>query len=244
MRVHGYLLAVLIGTLALSPLTSFAGKKSKSPAACQSGEYTCVRVKRGQSWKSLFPDERERGIVMRINHKNGALWAGQLIKIPNDLAYADLLDYSPFPRQIDPPEEKMVVYDPARHAWAAYDSSGLLVRWGPATGGKDWCADEGATCRTKEGQFRIYSMGSSRCVSSKYPKPEGGAPMPYCMFFHGGQAFHGSPGGVRKAHLSHGCVRMFVSDAEWLRYEFVDPPDEYNSYRGTKVLVLPYHNKS
>ena len=55
--------------------------------------------------------------------------------------------------------------------------------------------------------------------------------MPYCMFFNGGQALHGSPGGVMLGNESHGCVRMFVSDAEWLRYEFVDWPE---------VIVLPY----
>lgn len=64
--------------------------------------------------------------------------------------------------------------------------------------------------------------------------------MPYCMFFNGGQAFHGSPGGVIKGNVSHGCVRMFVEDAEWLRYDFVEPPMDTNGYRGTRVVVLPY----
>lgn len=244
MRAKGILLVILSGLLLYISCSTYAWKKPKKVSACKSGEYTCIRVKRGQSWQSLFPDERERSIVKRINHRNGPLWPGLLIKVPNDLAYSELLDYSPFPRQIEAPEEKMVVFDPARYAWAAYDANGLLVKWGPATGGKPWCADTNEPCWTKAGEFRIYSMGSSRCVSSKFPMPEGGAPMPYCMFFHGGQAFHGSPGGVRKAHLSHGCVRMFVNDAEWLRYEFIDPPDEYNEFRGTKVLVLPYKKKT
>lgn len=44
--------------------------------------------------------------------------------------------------------------------------------------------------------------------------------MPYCMFFQGGFAIHGSsdlPG----HHASHGCVRVLVKDAQWLNEEFV-----------------------
>ena len=114
-----------------------------------------------------------------------------------------------------------------------------MVRWGPATGGRERCpGDDGKYCYTKEGEFRVYSLGTSNCVSSKFPEPDGGAPMPYCMFFNGGQALHGSPGGVVNANASHGCVRMFVQDAEWLRYDFVEPPMDANNYRGTKVVVL------
>lgn len=238
MRVKGLSLFILIITL-LVPQFGFA-KHRGFYADCDSEKYSCMRVKRGQSWESLFPDEREREIVMRVNHRNTQLWRGLLIKIPNNLETADLLDYAPLPLQIEPPEEKMVVFDPKTYSWGAYEADGSLVRWGPATGGKSWCSDIDEDCHTKVGQFRIYSMGDSSCVSSKFPMPDGGAPMPYCMFFSGGQAFHGSPGGVFAGNASHGCVRMFVRDAEWLRYEFIDPPDDYNNYRGTKVLVLPY----
>lgn len=44
--------------------------------------------------------------------------------------------------------------------------------------------------------------------------------MPYCMFFHGGYALHGSykvPG----YDDSHGCIRLFIDDARWLNEEFV-----------------------
>lgn len=240
MRLQGWVSFTLITILLMTAFPSAFAKKTKM-SDCDGDLYTCMRVKRGQSWESLFPDERERDIVMRINHRNGELWPGLVIKIPNNLEQGDLLDYSPFPLQVEAPQEKLIVFDPVRHAWAAYDSNGSLVRWGPATGGQDYCSDIDEPCRTKAGSFRIFSMGSSDCVSSKFPIPDGGAPMPYCMFFNGGQALHGSPGGVVKGNESHGCVRLFVSDAEWLRYEFVDPPEEYNNYRGTEVLVLPYN---
>lgn len=218
--------------------TDVLAAKSKRITGCTDDEtYTCLRVKSGQSWKTLFPDERERAIVKRVNHRNGDLWAGLVIKVPNDLETGDLLDYSPLPNQIDPPDEKVIVVNLGKHAWGAYDPDGSLVRWGPATGGKDYCPDIGKGCRTQSGTFRVYSLGSSRCVSSKFPVGKGGAPMPYCMFFNGGQALHGSPGGVIRGNESHGCVRLFVDDAEWLRYDFVDGPDSDNDYRGTKVIV-------
>lgn len=232
---------MIIGFSILIPWQGFAKNKTASlPSWCHIEGYSCIRVKSGQTWQSLFPDEQERGVVMRINHTNGPLYVGLYIRVPNDLENSVLLDHSPFPVAIEPPNEKLIVFDPKLHAWGAYDTDGTLVRWGPATGGGKWCSDIGQSCRTKAGVFRVYSLGSSNCVSSKFPIPEGGAPMPYCMFFNGGQAFHGSPGGVIKGNASHGCVRLFVQDAEWLRYDFIDPPRASNNYRGTKVIVLPY----
>jgi len=243
MRVNGMILVLLMAVFLLPPITSYASKRHKATSDCDSDVFTCIKVKRGQSWESLFPDDREREIVMRINHRNGRLWSGITIKVPTNLQDADLLDYSPFPKQIEAPQEKLIVFDPKRYAWAAYAADGTLVRWGPATGGKDWCSDSSEPCLTKSGRFRIFTMGNSSCVSSKYPMPDGGAPMPYCMYFHGGQALHGSPGGVMRGNVSHGCVRMFVRDAEWMRYEFIDPPEDYNNYRGTEVIVMPYRQE-
>jgi lipoprotein-anchoring transpeptidase ErfK/SrfK len=127
--------------------------------------------------------------------------------------------------------EKVVVIDPRVHVWGAYDSSGNLLKAGLATAGGDWCPDIGRACHTKPGSFRVNSLGSPNCKSSKYPVPRGGAPMPYCMFFNGGQGMHGSYQ-VVEGNVSHGCVRLHVPDAEWLRYNFVNV--------GTKVIVKPY----
>lgn len=129
--------------------------------------------------------------------------------------------------------EKVVLVDPRVHAWGAYDAEGNLVHSGLATAGSNWCADLGRPCRTKVGSFRIFSLGSPECKSSRFPIPRGGAPMPYCMFFNGNEALHGSPRGeVVEANISHGCVRMEVEDAEWLRNQFASI--------GTKVVVRPY----
>lgn len=141
--------------------------------------------------------------------------------------------------QITPPGEKLIIVDPNVHEWGAYSKDGKLLRSGIATAGSNWCRDIGRRCRTKAGSFRIFSLGSSRCVSRKFPVGRGGAPMPYCMYFNGGQALHGSYEVVR-GNISHGCVRLHVEDARWLRFNFVEGPNAGNNYRGTRVIVRPY----
>jgi lipoprotein-anchoring transpeptidase ErfK/SrfK len=127
--------------------------------------------------------------------------------------------------------EKTILIDPNVHAWGAYDSSGNLLRAGLATAGANYCADIHRACRTKPGSFRIQSLGAASCKSSIYPLPKGGAPMPYCMFFNKNQGLHGSPY-VMEGNASHGCVRVRVSDAEWIRFNFANI--------GTKVIVKAY----
>jgi lipoprotein-anchoring transpeptidase ErfK/SrfK len=129
--------------------------------------------------------------------------------------------------------EKVIVIDPNVHVWGAYNSNGELIRAGLATAGSDWCPDIKRRCHTKAGSFRIASLGSPSCKSSIYPLPHGGAPMPYCMFFNGNQGLHGSPSSVVvEGNLSHGCVRLHIPDAQWIRYNFANV--------GTKVIVKPY----
>jgi len=129
-------------------------------------------------------------------------------------------------------KSKTILVDPNAHVWGAY-RDGQLVKAGIATTGARFCPDIGRPCKTSAGTFRIKSLGSADCKSSLYPKPNGGAPMPYCMFFNGGIGLHGShPGDVVEANVSHGCVRMRVADAYWVRHNFATI--------GTKVIVRPY----
>lgn len=148
-------------------------------------------------------------------------------------------DYDPekyaarLPQTVAYGNEKVILVDPKAYAWGAYAANGTLVRAGIATAGGDSCEDEVGSCRTGTGTFRIKSLGDGSCASKIYPRPTGGGLMPYCMFFNGGEALHGSPDSiVVEANISHGCVRMRIPDAEWLRYNFASV--------GTKVVVLPY----
>jgi lipoprotein-anchoring transpeptidase ErfK/SrfK len=129
--------------------------------------------------------------------------------------------------------EKTIVVDPRVHVWGAYDEQGELVKSGIASAGSDYCHDLGRPCHTHTGSFRVQSLGGPDCVSHIFPVGIGGAPMPYCMFFNSGQALHGvPPSEVGEGNFSHGCVRMHVSDAEWIRYDFANI--------GTKVIIRPY----
>lgn len=135
------------------------------------------------------------------------------------------------PSQIRSSGERIIIVDPANYQWGAYDTNGYMIRSGQASAGKDFCEDTGKECRTKPGYYRIRSLGGSHCKSPSFPLPHGGAPMPYCMYYTRYQALHGSPQ-VGPGNISHGCVRMHVSDARWLRYNF--------ARLGTLVVILPY----
>lgn len=132
------------------------------------------------------------------------------------------------------PEPKFVFKEPAEKiqesnivkvnlnhgTWAAYDSQGDLVNSGRVSGGRSFCSDINKKCRTATGTFTIYEKRGAKCKSKIFPVGKGGAPMPYCMFFHQGFALHGS-NAVPNYNASHGCVRMKPADAKWLHESFV-----------------------
>lgn len=251
-------LAVLLGGVLLST-TARAELLEYGPALCgDTVNFYClevgntvihkeVKLKDGstttrekkvlETWEILFPDENEREIVKRINRRNTALYRKQKIAVPCDMAGKTYMDFSPYPLQIDPPGEKLIIWDPALLAYGAYDPEGNLVRWGPGAGGKDYCQDVERGCRTVTGEFRIIKIGGPYYRSGKYPVDCVGkecALMPYAMFFKSGYAFHA--GRVPGANASHGCVRVFYADAEWLNKEFVEMK--------TKVIIRPYPKKT
>ena len=204
---------------------------------CAYPEYECVKIQSGQTWEKLFPDEKQRDLVQRINRSYNSVWPGKEIVVPRDLANATLLSLSPFPERINNADhEKQVIVDQDKLAWGAYDTEGQLVNWGPIASGSDKCSDSSKACRTLAGIFRIFSKENSNCKSDIFPIGKGGAKMPYCMYFHKGFAMHGStdmPG----YRASHGCVRMFIRDAKWLNEDFVEISNEQNQFMGTIVVV-------
>lgn len=148
-------------------------------------------------------------------------------------------DNAPLPQHIRAQGEKLIVVNPNDHVWGAYRADGKLIRWGIATAGAGRCRDVSGSCRTSAGEYRIYSLGGVNCISHKFPVPDGGAPMPYCMYFNGSQALHGSSE-VEFQNISHGCIRIHIDDAKWLRFHFVEGPLASNHYRGTKIIIKPY----
>jgi len=136
-----------------------------------------------------------------------------------------------FPRKQQATGNRVFIFDPQKLLWAAYDPNGRLISTGRASGGKNYCPDVGKRCLTPRGTFKVYRKGSAKCVSSKFPLGKGGAPMPYCMFFHGGYAIHGSPH-LPDYNASHGCIRVHPEAAQWLHQNFMQT--------GTTVIVTAY----
>lgn len=141
------------------------------------------------------------------------------------------LEPTPAAKPKPKPATNSFVFDPRAHRWYAYDASGQLVRSGRASGGKNYCPDIRSRCRTPVGKFVVYRKGGAGCKSSKFPVHKPGAPMPYCMFFRGGFAIHGS-NDVPNRNASHGCIRVTKADAYWLSHNFI--------HNGTVVIVKPY----
>lgn len=188
---------------------------------CDQPHFHCIIAQKGDKWKDLWPDEMQRHLIMRLNRMNTGLRTGMKIVVPNDLEHTTLLDVAPIPKEIPASGDKIIQVDLTALVWGAYDAEGKLVRWGPIAGGKDFCPDIQAKCRTVIGTFKVQRKGDAKCKSNTFPIPDGGAPMPYCMFFHGGYAMHGS-NEVPGYNASHGCVRLWVDDAKWLNQEFVE----------------------
>lgn len=211
-------ITAIVAIISALGLTSTATAAQYGRHLCDQADYTCIKVARGQTWKSLFPDENDLMIVKKVNRMNTPLRVGMVIAVPKNLSKVKLLDLSPLPHQGNP---SSVMVDLSDLAWGAYDDNGKLINWGPVSGGKNYCPDVGRGCKTLTGSYTFYRKQGPGCVSSKFPVPRGGAPMPYCMHFSGGYAMHASAT-VPGYNASHGCLRMFYEDAEWLNLNFVN----------------------
>ncbi|WP_115708626.1 L,D-transpeptidase [Legionella sainthelensi] len=205
---------------------------------CNSPDYFCMKIKSGESWDKLFPNEEERDMVKRINRMNIALRPGLTIAVPKNIDRLTIYDVSPFPRYIESNGEKTIYVSQKKLAWAAYDQDGELLWWGPISSGMGKCPGVLGGCTTPTGSFRVIRKQDIDCVSTVFPRRsdgnDGGALMPYCMHFYRGYALHGSyelPG----YRASHGCVRMFIEDARWLNEEFIDLPG--GGMKGTRVVI-------
>lgn len=194
-------------------------------------QLTCHKVKRHETWESLFPNPDQRDMVKRINRMGTDIYRGMTIAVPVNMN-ASAMDFAPMDKQIPAPGKKEIIVSLHDEAFGAYNPDGSLQYWGPVSSARGYCPDLGHGCHTPTGVFAIYQKEGPGCVSHKFPLGRGGAPMPYCMYFHGGFALHGSyevPG----YNASHGCIRMFVEDAKWLNLDFTaDSPH-------TTVIVNP-----
>ena len=219
---------VLLSLSLLMTTTSFAEQRYYGRYLCDYAGFKCVKVGKDSTWESLFPNQREREVVMRLNRTNMPVKYRSWIVVPTHLRQINAMELSPFPLHRDTHGQKLIYVNLTQQAFGAYDEKGSLEYWGPVSGGKGYCPDIGRACHTATGEFKIYRKQGKECKSSRFPiETQGGAPMPYCMHFNGGFALHGStlPG----YNASHGCVRLFPEDAKWLNQNFTS--------LGTQVIV-------
>jgi hypothetical protein len=153
--------------------------------------------------------------------------------IPGTSSYQSDKGSGAFPSTRIATGREVFIFNPNVGAWALYDEGGNLVNTGRASGGKSYCPDINRGCKTVVGTYHIFSKGGAGCISTKFPlETHGGAPMPYCMYFHpAGYAIHGS-NDVPDYNASHGCVRVTPDAAEWLSSNYL--------HVGSTVIILPY----
>ena len=245
-------LVVVLTILVLCPTTSAATPSDFANRICMEHprDYMCVTIKIPRKakrqyleWAEKFPNHRTRRLVMMVNRRNTLLWSGHVIALPM-LFEDDLLAYAPFPREKSWVGPKHVVIDLNQLAWGAYEpissSRARLVRWGPANGGSKRCKETGRLeCKTPVGTWQVYEIKKGFARSSLYPvecsdKKKCGHPYYNVMKFGPHfEALHGERAGhVPGANVSHGCVRIFREDSDFLINHFVEIR--------TMVVVLGY----
>jgi hypothetical protein len=222
----------------LSSFNVWASSTGFGEILCKQSGYHCVKVKRGDSWAQMFPDEHQRDLVKRVNRLNVFLKPGMVIAVPEDLPHKTLLDVAPFPRLLQTRGEKWLDIDLQLSAFAAYNESGILTQWGPISTGMLVCPETDGGCLTPKGVFRVVRKRGGDCISTVFPKrllgQSGGAPMPYCIHFYKGYAIHGSDELPGRAS-THGCVNVFNEDAKWLNEHFVEVP--HQGHKGTLIVI-------
>jgi len=184
-----------------------------------SKDWYCVEVSAGDTWYRLVPDLEYRDTVQKFNRQNQSLRAGDMLVFPPaNLSWNQL---APFAQTNYVDKEEVIVFDPQNLAWAHY-FYGQLVTWGPAVGGKNWCADKnrgrGGPCRTDVGTFHFTEAASPSRRSSAYPVGCTGrscALMPYfTRFTNRGQGIHARF--MHGENASHGCIGVFEHDARYI----------------------------
>ena len=211
------------------------GSKFKKDAAygqalCKSGDFICKKTRILDKWRYHFEDHHDLEIAQRLNRTNVPLMYRPWYITPHDIAKINYLTLSPLPQHKETHGKKLLFVDLGKFAYGAYDENGDLVKWGPETAGEKICDDNGKSCLTVTGDYTVYRKGGSKCYSRTYPRDtDGGASMPYCMFYYRGYAIHGSSlsGFINR---SKGCIRIFDEDAKWLSKHFVK--------LGTEVIVI------
>lgn len=132
-------------------------------------------------------------------------YAGMRIRVPE---LADGAEYSPMPASYPPAaaHDRYILLALDRQFLGVYERGALVASY-PISSGREGY-------KTPTGTFRVTRKDATH-VSSRYPEPTGGWPMPWALRFYRSEYWmHGGELVGRPA--SHGCVRLFPADAEAL----------------------------
>lgn len=203
-----------------------------------------VKIKKSDTYFKLFGKNwRFAMILNKIDEKY--LRVGQTIIAPaTPEDWKKLKKWSPLPRFDETlgKFKKAVLVDLKSQYFGAYEY-GKLKFFGPVSSGSEKCLktvekngekiDFESNCETPAGSFRSLARHKDH-FSSEYEDAEGnGVLMPYAVMFtiqkdkdKGKKTAFWIHGGVLPGYpASHGCVRVFVEDAEKIFY-FVNPKKE------------------
>ena len=202
------------------------------PPAEKPVQYVTFKVAGRQSLAELKSRFGAEGFltILKINRLDqDHVRVGSELLIP--AGQADLLAFSPFPRELEQVKDipKFVLVSRKVQAFGAYES-GKLVFWGPTSTGKK-------STRTPAGLFHTNWKSKSRISSVN---PNWILPWAFNLDLKEGIAFHqydlpGYP-------ASHGCVRLLESDAKWV-FDWADQwvlskPERKPLAYGTPVIIF------
>lgn len=157
----------------------------------------------------LFGDQAPT--VMRFNRLDPRFaYAGRKIWVPQ--LPDGRTEYAPLPEVYVPALKypKYIVVDIKRQFMGLYECGSLIASF-PISSGTKTRGPKGESYQTPTGLFRVLAKDADH-ESSKYPEPDGGAPMPHAVkFISSGYWFHG--GDLVGYAASHGCIRLLYEDA-------------------------------
>lgn len=151
--------------------------------------------------------------IEKINGVDKKYFVGKTLLVPKDVEAGK--NYSPLPvyDSLLAGCDSVVVIFLGHSLFGVYEQ-GKLIAWGPITRGK-------RITSTPQGEYTVRNKWRL-IYSNKY----GGVPMPYALHLFGNICIHQGPMVGRGA--SHGCIRLFKRDAQWL-YIW--------ARQGTKVII-------
>lgn len=190
--------------------------ETRPPAEPPSREYVVTkddlakaREAKQDVFAYLYGDQADT--VSRFNRLDPRfVRAGRKILVP-DLADGQT-EYAPLPAVYPPAlrHRKFILIDLKRQFLGLYECGRLAASY-PVSTGRSERGPKGENYRTPTGDFRVHAKNKD-AKSSKYPEPDGGAPMPYAVnFIFPGYWMHG--GDLVGFAASHGCVRELYTDA-------------------------------